>query len=187
MFAEKQFTHNEIKQPNRNRLLWLDERVDGIKTGHTEAAGYCLVSSAVNEDMRLVAIVMGTQGESQRDSASRKLLNYGFRFYETFPLHDANEPLTEMRIWKGAQEMVPLGLQEPLYITIPRGQRGNVEAHMKIDSMIMAPAEKGQSYGTVNVTLGEEELASKPLVALHDVKEGGLWRKLVDNIKLLFN
>ncbi len=186
MFAERRFTHNEIKQSNRNRLLWLDDRVDGIKTGHTESAGYCLVSSAVNEDMRLIAVVMGANGESQRDNASRKLLNYGFRFYETFQLHDANEPLTEMRIWKGEQEVVPLGLERPLHVTIPRGQRRNVKANMKVDSMIMAPAKKGQEYGTVNVMLGEEVLASKPLVALRDVDEGSIWRKLVDNIKLMF-
>lgn len=187
MFAERRFTHNDIRQPNRNRLLWLDERVDGIKTGHTESAGYCLVSSASNESMRLIAVVMGANGGKPRDEDSRKLLNYGFRFYETFPLHDANEPLTQMRIWKGEQEMVPLGLDAPLYVTIPRGQQSNVKAHMKVDSMIMAPARKGQQYGTVNVTLGEEELENKPLVALRDVEEGGLWRKLVDNIKLLFN
>jgi len=187
MFAERRFTHNGIQQSNRNRLLWLDQRVDGIKTGHTESAGYCLVSSAVDDNMRLIAVVMGTDGNKQRDDASRKLLTYGFRFFETFPLHDANEPLTEMRIWKGEQEMVPLGLETPLYVTVPRGQRSNVKAHMKVDSMIMAPAQKGQEYGTVNVTLDEEQLVSKPLVALSDVEEGGLWRKLVDNIKLLFN
>lgn len=188
MFSERKFTHNDITQSNRNRLLWLDDRVDGIKTGHTETAGYCLVSSAENdEDMRLIAVVMGTDGEKQRDSASRKLLNYGFRFYETFPLHEDNKALTEMHIWKGEQQTVPLGLQTPLYITIPRGQRQNVEAHMKVDSMIMAPAKKGQQYGTVNVTLGDQSLVSKPLVALQDVEEGGLWRKLVDSIKLLFN
>jgi D-alanyl-D-alanine carboxypeptidase (penicillin-binding protein 5/6) len=188
IFAERRFTHNEIAQSNRNRLLWLDDRVDGIKTGHTESAGYCLVSSAESgEGMRLIATVMGTEGEKQRDDASRKLLNYGFRFFETFPLHEDNQALTEMRIWKGEQETVPLGLEQPLHITVPRGQRSNVEANMKVDSMIMAPAKKGQQYGTVNVMLGDQSLASKPLVALQDVDEGGLWRKLVDSIKLLFN
>lgn len=186
LFAERHFTHNGIKQPNRNRLLWLDQRVDGIKTGHTQSAGYCLVSSAVDGDMRLIGIVMGTSSESQRDSASRTLLNYGFRFFETFPLREANTPLTEMRIWKGEQKMLSLGLQEPLYVTVARGKRDEIKAHMNVDSMIMAPAKKGQEYGTVNVTLGDKELVSKPLVALQDVKEGGLWRKLVDNIILLF-
>ncbi|TDY04333.1 D-alanyl-D-alanine carboxypeptidase family protein [Thiohalophilus thiocyanatoxydans] len=186
MFAERRFTHNDIQQSNRNRLLWLDGRVDGIKTGFTESADYCLVSSAKDNDMRLISVVMGSPRAEQRDEDSRKLLNYGFRFYETFPLYDADETLTEIRIWKGAQEMVALGLEEPLYITIPRGQRRNVEANMKVDSMIMAPAQKGQEYGTVNLTFGEEQLASKPLVALHDVEEGSLWRKLLDNIKLLF-
>ncbi len=187
IFAQRRFTHNDIKQDNRNRLLWLDERVDGIKTGHTESAGYCLVSSAVDDGMRLIAIVMGTDSEKARDTSSRKLLNYGFRFYETFPLHAANEPLTEMRIWKGENETVPLGVEERLYVTIPRGQRDQVKAHMKVDSKIMAPAKKGQQYGTVNVMLGDKQLVTRPLIALQDVEEGGLWRKLVDNIKLMFN
>ena len=186
LFAERRFTHNGIQQSNRNRLLWLDQRVDGVKTGHTESAGYCLVSSATENDMRLIAVVMGTDSTKQRDSSSRTLLNYGFRFFETFPLHVADKPLTEMRIWKGKQKMLSLGLQEPLYVTIARGKRDEIKAHMNVDSMIMAPARKGQEYGTVNVTLGDRELASKPLVALQDVKEGGLWRKLVDNIILLF-
>jgi D-alanyl-D-alanine carboxypeptidase (penicillin-binding protein 5/6) len=185
-FAERRFTHNGIQQSNRNRLLWLDQRVDGVKTGHTETAGYCLVSSAVENDMRLIAVVMGTDSTKQRDSSSRTLLNYGFRFFETFPLHVADKPLTEMRIWKGEQKMLSLGLQEPLYVTVARGKRDEIKAHMNVDSMIMAPARKGQEYGTVNITLGDKELASKPLVALQDVKEGGLWRKLVDNVILLF-
>jgi len=187
LFKQKHFTHNGITQPNRNRLLWLDDRVDGIKTGHTQSAGYCLVSSAVDDGMRLISVVMGTNSENARDTSSRKLLNYGFRFYETFPLRQANETLTEMRIWKGESETVPLGLEEPLYVTIPRGQRDEVKANLKVDSKIMAPAKKGQQYGTVNVMLGEEQLESKPLVALKDVAEGGIWRKLVDSIKLMFN
>lgn len=187
MFALREFRHNNILQPNRNKLLWLDERVDGIKTGATESSGYSLIASAVQNDMRLTSIVLGDSSESARATASRKLLNYGFRFYETFALHASNEPLTEMRIWKGEQENVALGLVEPLYVTIPRGQRERIKANMKVDSMIMAPARKGQQYGTVNVMLGEQLLVSKPLVALQDVPEGGFWRKLVDSIALLFN
>ncbi len=182
----KEYTYNNIKQYNRNRLLWLDERVDGIKTGHTESAGYCLISSAKQGDMRLVSVVLGTPSENSRASASRALLNYGFRFYETFALHKAYEPLTSMRIWKGESESLPLGLKQTLYITAPRGSRKKIKANMNIDSMIVAPAAKGQAYGTVNVMLGEEQLAQRPLIALKDVPEGGLWRKLVDNIVLLF-
>ncbi len=182
----KEYTYNHIRQFNRNRLLWLDERVDGIKTGHTESAGYCLVASAIKDDMRLISVVLGADSDKARASNSRKLLNYGFRFYETFLLHRANEPLENMRIWKGESETVPLGLQEDLYITIPRGQRKNVKANMTVESMLVAPAEKGQNYGSVNIMLGEEKLNSQPLIALEAVPEGSIWRRTVDNIKLMF-
>ncbi len=185
-YSIKQYTYNNIKQYNRNRLLWLDERVDGIKTGHTESAGYCLITSAKQDDMRLISVVLGTPSENARASASRALLNYGFRFYETFPLYKAGETLTSMRIWKGETETLPLGLSETLYITAPRGSRNKIKANMQIDSMIVAPASRGQAFGTVNVMLGETQLAQRPLVALQDIPEGGLWRKLVDNIVLLF-
>ena len=182
----KEYTYNNIRQFNRNRLLWLDDRVDGIKTGHTESAGYCLVASAQQNDMRLISVVLGADSEKARATASRKLLNYGFRFYETFLLHHAKEPLQNMRIWKGETETVPLGLQQDLYITIPRGQRKKVKANMTVETMLVAPAQKGQTYGSVNIMLGEEELSTQPLVALQDVPEGGLWRQTVDSIKLMF-
>ena len=182
----KEYTYNNIRQFNRNRLLWLDDRVDGIKTGHTETAGYCLVASAEKNDMRLISVVLGADSDNARASNSRKLLNYGFRFYETFLLHRANEPLKDMRIWKGESETVPLGLQEDLYITIPRGQRKKVKANMTVETMLVAPAQKGQVYGNVNIMLGEEKLSTQPLIALQAVPEGGLWRRTVDNIKLMF-
>ena len=183
----KEYTFNNIRQPNRNRLLWLDDRVDGIKTGHTDSAGYCLITSAVQDNMRLISVVLGTPSDNSRASASRSLLNYGFRFYETFALHKAEEPLTSMRIWKGEVETVSLGLDAPLYITAPRGSREKIKANMNIDSQIMAPAIKGQTYGSVTVTLGGKTLATRPLIALNDVPEGSLWRQLVDYIILLFN
>ncbi|MGW8228230.1 MAG: D-alanyl-D-alanine carboxypeptidase family protein [Gammaproteobacteria bacterium] len=181
----KEYTYNNIRQFNRNRLLWLDERVDGIKTGHTESAGYCLVASAQQDDMRLISVVLGTDSENARAAASRKLLNYGFRFYETFLLHHAAEPLQKVRIWKGEQETLPLGLQNDLYITIPRGQRNKVKANMTLETNLVAPAKKGQAYGSVNIMLGDEELSQQPLVALEDVPEGGLWRQLVDTVMLM--
>ncbi len=186
LYREKEYTWNNIRQFNRNRLLWMDDRVDGVKTGHTESAGYCLVASAAQGDMRLISVVLGTASDNARASASRKLLNYGFRFYETFLLHKADEPLTEMRIWKGEQEMLPLGLAEDLYITIPRGQRKKVKASMTVEQQLVAPARKGQPYGEVTIRLGDEVLAEKPLVALQDVPEGSLWRKLVDSVLLMF-
>jgi D-alanyl-D-alanine carboxypeptidase (penicillin-binding protein 5/6) len=136
--------------------------------------------------MRLISIVVGTSSERARETASRTLLNYGFRFFETFKLHAANAPLTDMRIWKGEQETVPLGLTKSLYITTPRGKRNQIKANMNVDATIVAPIEKGQAYGKVEVRLGDEVIAERPLVALENVAEGGLWTRTVDNIKLLF-
>ena len=186
LYKTKKYTYNNIPQFNRNRLLWVDERVDGIKTGHTESAGYCLITSALKNNMRLIAIVAGTNSKRARETASRKLLNYGFRFYETFKLHAANAPLTDMRIWKGEKENVPLGLTETLYITTPRGKRNKIKAFMNVDATILAPITKGQTYGKVEVKLGDELIVERSLVALEDVEEGGFWRRTVDNIKLLF-
>ena len=182
----KEFTYNHIKQYNRNRLLWLDDRVDGVKTGHTESAGFCLVASAKQGDMRLISVVAGAPSEQGRVRASRALLNYGFRFFDTYKLYAADTPLTTMRIWKGAEDQLPLGLQKDLYVTVPRGQRDNIKASMELDSKIIAPARKGQQFGSVNVSLGDDNLTKRPLVALRDVPQGGLWRRLVDNVVLLF-
>jgi len=182
----KEYSHNNITQPNRNRLLWLDDRVDGIKTGHTDSAGYCLISSAKKGEMRLISIVLGTNSENARARASRKLLNYGFRFYETFKLHGAMKPLTEMRIWKGEKESLPLGLANDLYITAPRGQRHKIKAQMTLEPDIMAPAEKGQTFGYVESKLGDTVLSKQPLVALESIDSGNLWQRLSDNIILMF-
>ncbi|MBI1423377.1 MAG: serine-type D-Ala-D-Ala carboxypeptidase [Gammaproteobacteria bacterium] len=186
LYKIKQFTYNKIPQFNRNRLLWLDDRVDGVKTGHTESAGFCLVASAQKDDMRLISVVLGTSSENARESESRKLLNYGFRFFETFKLHAALDPLTQMRVWKGNKEEVPLGLAQSLYITTPRGRRDMIKAQMTVDSTIVAPIVKGHEYGHVDVKLGDEVIAERPLIALEDVAEGGFWRRTIDNIKLLF-
>lgn len=186
LFKIKHYTYNGIKQPNRNKLLYTDDRVDGVKTGHTESAGYCLISSAVQKNMRLISIVTGANNETTRESSSRKLLNYGFRFYESFLLNKAHESLTSQRVWKGDKEEVNLGLTEDLYISAPRGNRSKIKASMKLDSMITAPINKGQQFGTVNVKLGDEILATRPLVSLAPVKEGGIVSTLIDNIILMF-
>lgn len=186
LFKVKYYTYNGIKQPNRNRLLWTDERVDGVKTGHTESAGYCLVSSAQQKGMRLISVVTGTNSESARENSTRKLLSYGFRFYETFLLNKAHTSLTKQRIWKGDKEEINLGLIEDLYITAPKGSRSKIKANMKLDAMITAPVTKGQKFGTVNVKLGDDILASRPLVSLSNIKEGGFFSTLIDNIILLF-
>ena len=186
LFKVKQYTYNNIKQSNRNRLLWIDDRVDGVKTGHTQSAGYCLISSAEQKGMRLISIVTGANSESSRETASRKLLNYGFRFYETYLLNKADTVLTSQRIWKGDKENIDLGLTEDLYITAPKGSRSKVKANMKLDAMITAPVSKHQSFGTVNVLLNEKQLTSRPLVSLTDIGEGGFFSQLIDNIILLF-
>ena len=186
-YKEKVFTYNNIKQYNRNKLLWSDESVDGIKTGHTESAGYCLVASAVRSDMRLISVVLGTDSEKSRASVSQSLLNYGFRFFETHKLYAAGEILNRSRVWKGDSEKVSLGLLEDLYVTIPRGSYGALEAVMDVDANIEAPLDIGSQHGAVRVNLAEEEMLHTPLVALESVSEGSLFQIAKDHILQLFN
>lgn len=186
-YKEKVFTYNNIKQYNRNKLLWSDDSVDGIKTGHTESAGYCLVASAVRSDMRLISVVLNTESEKSRASVSQSLLNYGFRFFETHKLYAAGEVLNRSRVWKGDSEKVSLGLLKDLYITIPRGSYGQLEAVMDVDANIVAPLDKGSQHGAVRVNLAEEEMLQTPLVALESVGEGSIFQIAKDHILQLFN
>lgn len=185
-YSEKQFTFNKITQKNRNRLLWQDKYVDGIKTGHTESAGYCLTASAQKGNMRLVSVVVGTRSEQARATESQKLLTYGFRFYETHKLYEKDQALTNAKVWKGLAETIPLGLAEDLYITIPRGKYDKLKAKMNIDTQIIAPAETGKVYGKVNITLKNEPFLSRDLVALSDVQPGGFFGNLLDDVLLMF-
>jgi len=185
-YSIKEFTYNGIKQYNRNKLLWQDDKVDGIKTGHTEAAGYCLVSSAKQDEMRLISVVLGAKSENGRARESQKLLSYGFRFFETHKLYAPAETLTEVRVWKGETENVALGLNKEMLITIPRGQYDNLNASMKVTPKITAPVNKGKQYGMVEVMLNGEAVATQPLVALQDVAEAGLIDSLIDEALLLF-
>ena len=186
-YSLKEFSYNGITQYNRNKLLWRDGNVDGIKTGHTESAGYCLVASAMRDDMRLISVVLGTASENIRAQESQELLNYGFRSYETHRLYAANTPLSTVHIWKGERPTLALGLNQDLYVTVPRGQYKNLQAAMEINGTIKAPVGKGQQHGTVKVSLGNKPLITKPLVALQSVAEGGIWRRMVDGIKMWFN
>lgn len=179
-YSLREFMFNGITQPNRNLLLGRDPTVDGVKTGHTESAGFCLVSSALRDGMRLITVVLGTTSENARANDSQTLLNYGFRFYETHRLYAANQPLSTVRIWKGEAENLALGLSKDLYLTIPRGQYKRLTASMSIYPQIIAPVVKGQAYGTVKVVLEGKEVAKQPLVALQAVQEGGVWRRFVD-------
>jgi len=184
-FSEKEFTYNNITQRNRNKLLWRDETVDGVKTGHTEDAGFCLVASAVREDMRLISVVMGTDSERARANENQTLLNYGFRFYETHRLYKGNEALTQTRIWKGDNKNLDLGLAKDLYVTIPRRHYNDLKAVINYDQKITAPVKQGEAFGTVNVTLAGEPVAEKKLIALSTINQGNLLRKLVDSALLL--
>ncbi len=185
-YREKEYTYNGIKQYNRNKLLWRDKDVDGIKTGHTESAGYCLVASATRDDMRLISVVLGTSSEKAREAASQSLLSYGFRFYESNKLYSAGESLNNVRIWKGEISELNLGLENDLYVTIPRGQYKNLDALMDVSSNIEAPVQKGQQMGNVVVTFEGEELVSKPLIALQSVAEGSFFQRTKDQIIQLF-
>ncbi len=185
-YKEKVFTYNGIRQYNRNKLLWQDPSVDGIKTGHTQSAGYCLVASAKRDGMRLISVVLGTDSASRRVSESQKLLNYGFRFFETHRLYKANQRLSDQKVWEGKRDILPVGLTEDLYITIPRGEYKNVQPMMAIEKELKAPIHKGQQVGTLKVMLHDRVLAEKPLVALADVERGGFFKRLMDQAKLAF-
>jgi D-alanyl-D-alanine carboxypeptidase (penicillin-binding protein 5/6) len=185
-YSQKEFTYNNITQYNRNRLLWRNENVDGVKTGHTESAGYCLVTSAKKDGMRLITVVLGTDSDNARMDASQALLSYGFRFFETHKLYESGTELASTRVWKGNVESVSLGLDEPLYVTIPRGQYDALTATMSINKQIMAPVPAGTALGTVQVKLGDTIVAEQELVSLESVAEGSLWQRISDEALLYF-
>ena len=184
IYAKKEYTWNGIKQHNRNRLLWQDESVDGMKTGHTNSAGYCLVASAKRGDMRLVTVILGADSEKARIQETQKLLNYGFRFYETHQLYQANQALQQVRVWQGEADEVAIGTQQALHLTVPRGQYEKLKPVIEFQSDLVAPIQKGQTIGTLKVTLGDKELANLPLVAMNDVSEGGFFKRAIDQAKL---
>ena len=184
--SQKEFTFNGILQHNRNRLLWLDSTVDGVKTGHTDEAGYCLVASAKRDNMRLVTVVMGADSDKSRTSANQALLNYGFRFYETRKVHAANDVLTTAKIWKGTTDKVELGLKEDLYLTIARGQFDNLKANYELPEKIIAPVSEGGEVGKVKFTLADKEVATRPLYAIQAVPEAGFFRQIEDSVRLFF-
>lgn len=185
-YSQRSFKWAGIEQSNRNKLLWRDPSVDGLKTGYTEAAGYCLASSAVKEGMRLISVVMGADSDQARLDQSQSLLSYGFRFFGTHRLYEADEPLTRNKVWKGAAEDVPLGVARDVYVTVPKREYDNLKASLSVDRLIMAPVEAGQEYGRVTVELQGETLVDRPLIALDSVAAGGLWTRMVDSVWLWF-
>lgn len=186
IYAQKEFFWNNIKQPNRNLLLWRDKTVDGLKTGHTEEAGYCLVASAVRDGMRLISVVFGTNSEQARAAETQKLLTYGFRFFETKTFYQKGVELAKSRVWKGQQDQISAGLQDDLTLTLPRGQLDKLQASLTFNPELTAPIQQGDVIGRVDVTLDGQVLQSTDLIALETVEEGGLFSRLWDSIQLFF-
>jgi D-alanyl-D-alanine carboxypeptidase (penicillin-binding protein 5/6) len=185
-YAVRSFTFNDIEQPNRNRLLWRDKTVDGVKTGHTEAAGYCLVASAKRGNMRLISVVMGTDSEESRMRESQKLLSYGFRYFETQKLYDAGVPLKTTQLWYGEAEDIELGVGEAVFVTIPRGHYRDLKAELKVAKIIEAPVDQGQEFGELRLMLNDELVYSAPLIALVGAEQAGIFSRLSDGIYLFF-
>lgn len=179
-YAQREFTYNGIRQHNRNRLLWRDGGVDGLKTGYTKNAGYCLAASAQRDGRRLISVLMGASNSKSRMANTQALLNYGFRFYESHTLYQAGETLLEQRIWDGETELLPLGLEEDLHVVIPRGHYDSLKATMDVETDIFAPIHRGDRMGVVKIALQGEEYLIRPLVALRDNPRGNVWRRIVD-------
>ena len=180
----KEFTVGEITQRNRNLLLWRDPSVDGIKTGHTSGAGYCLMTSAQRGDQRLVTVVLGSTGEKQRADDSQALLEWGFRFFESNELYAAGKPIARQKVWKGDADEVVLGLAQPLRVTTRRGKYDQLKPSMELPATLVAPIKKGQQVGKVKVMLDGKVVAERPLVALQAVEEGGFFKRLWDSFWL---
>ena len=181
----KEYTFNNIKQTNRNRLLWLDQSVDGVKTGHTEEAGYCLVVSALRDGMRLISVVMGAESDEARTSANQSLLNYGFRFYETRKLFSATDTVTTAKIWKGTEDQIELGLQNDLYVTIARGQFDQLEKIFDLPEIILAPVTESNEIGKMKLVLSDREILVAPLISRQSVPEAGFFKRMKDRIHLM--
>jgi len=185
-YSEREFTFGGIRQHNRNRLLWRDPSVDGLKTGHTSSAGYCLVTSASRDGMRLISVVMGTDSEQARATASQALLNYGFRFFETYQLYEGGAVLATERIWQGRDNELPLGIESDLFVTVPRGRYDALQARLELPDQLTAPVHGGSALGQLLVELDGEPLVSRPLVALADVEQAGFFGRASDSVRMWF-
>lgn len=185
-YSVKSYKYNGIEQQNRNSLLWRDESVDGMKTGHTDDAGYCLVSAAKRDSMRIISVVLGTSSAKARTDGSQALLNFGFRFFETRLLYRAGEAVAQARVWKAEKELTPLGLPEDLYVTIPRGSFDDVESVLNMPATLIGPVEQGQPLAELLVSLNGDQLINTPLRALESNPDGSLWQRTRDGVKLWF-
>lgn len=185
-YSEREFTFAGITQPNRNRLLWQNPAADGLKTGHTAEAGYSLAASAVEDGMRLITVVLGTDSERARLQETQRMLSYGFRYFENEKLHDAGDELHQARIWAGEADMVSLGLEDDLFVTIPKGSADSLRSVVEVDAQLEAPVSAGDILGTLSIKQGDEVIVERDLVALEPVEQGSFFKRLWDRIKLFF-
>jgi len=184
-YSIKEFKYNNISQPNRNRLLWLDPTVDGVKTGHTESAGFCLIASGKRDARRLISVVLGTASESARASESQKLLNYGFQFFETHRLYEKGQAVATLPVWKGSENLLKAGADRDIYISLPKGQYPFLKAVMVSKQPLLAPLSAGQAVGAIKLAIEDKPLAEFPLVALEEVPVANIFKRSWDGIKLM--
>ncbi|MDN5836695.1 MAG: D-alanyl-D-alanine carboxypeptidase [Nitrosospira sp.] len=187
LYSLREYTYNKITQPNRNRLLWLDPNVDGLKTGHTEAAGYCLITSAKRGERRLISVVMGTASDNARTMESQRLLNHGFQFYDTVHLYRKEHEVAAIPLWKGAQNKLKTGFDHDVYFSLPKGQSDKLKARMEYKQPLVAPINAGQKVGLVKFTLDGKPMAEHPLVALENVSVANIFGRAWDSMQMLFN
>lgn len=185
LYSVKEYSYNNITQPNRNRLLWLDANVDGMKTGHTEAAGYCLISSSKRDSTRLVSVLLGAANENMRAGESQKLLNYGFQFYESTLVYKGNQTVHTLRIYKGQERTVPAALAKDFYLSLPKGDYARVKATSTTKQPLIAPVKAGQAVGKITFMLDGKTIAEQTLVAARPVEQGGFFSRIVDSIRLM--
>lgn len=186
LYSIKEYRYNNITQPNRNRLLWQDPFVDGMKTGHTESAGYCLISSAKRGGMRLISVVLGTASDSARTMESQKLLNYGFQFFDSARLYQKGQGIAELKVWKGSQNTLKAGFNRDIYVALPKGQQQRLKAEMTTTQPLLAPLSIGQKVGTVKFMLEGKLVAEQPLGALDDVRIANIFGRTWDGMRLWF-
>jgi D-alanyl-D-alanine carboxypeptidase (penicillin-binding protein 5/6) len=186
LYATKEYRYNNISQPNRNRLLWIDPTVDGVKTGHTEAAGYCLIASAKRGPRRLVSVVLGTTSDSMRAQESLKLLNYGFQFYDAVRLYEKGQSISALKVWKGASPELKAGVSEEISVIVPKGDAGKLKAELVSQQPLVAPVQQGQKVGVVRVALDGKPMGEYPAVALEAVPVAGFFGRTWDTIQLWF-
>ncbi|HKY02678.1 MAG TPA: D-alanyl-D-alanine carboxypeptidase family protein [Burkholderiales bacterium] len=186
VYSTREYRYNNITQPNRNRLLWLDPNVDGVKTGHTEAAGYCLVASAKRGERRLISVVLGTASDSARARESQKLLNYGFQFYDSVPVYRKAQTISTLKVWKGAEESLHAGVERDLFLTLPRGDAQRLKAELVSQQPLVAPVAAGQKVGIVRLSLDGKPMGEYPVVANEEVPVAGFFGRVADTVRLWF-